>query len=112
MFGAAHYEESRQGIRPVGSAVGAGLRSAAALGGLIDNDSDDPEKRRKQIEAKQAASNLGAIIGITAGIIGVLTEKEIEEEQSIREEEEYKEFLAQMDKEYEYEEEQNWQQTM
>ena len=111
-FGAAHYEEGCQGIHPVGSAVGAGLRGAAALGQLIDTDSDDPEERRKQIEAKQAASNLGAIIGITAGIIGVLTEKEIEEEQSIREEEEYKEFLAQMDAEYEYDEEQNWQQTM
>ena len=57
----------------------------------------------KQIEAQQAASNLGAVIGITAGIIGALTEKE-NEEQSIQEEE-YKEFLAQMDAEYEYEEE-------
>jgi len=55
---------------------------------------------------------LGAVIGITAGIIGALTEKEKEEEQSIREEEEFKEFLAEMDREYEYEEEQNWQQTM
>lgn len=111
-FGAAHCEEGRQGIHPVGSAVGAGLRGAAALGQLIDTDSDDPEERRKQIEAKQAASNLGAIIGITAGIIGVLTEKENEEEQTIQEEEGFKEFLAEMDREYEYEEEQNWQQTM
>ena len=111
-FGTAHYEEGRQGIRPVGSAVGAGLRSAAALGRLIDNDTDDPEEQRKKIEAQKAASNLGAVIGLAAGIIGALTEKDIEEEQSIREEEEYKEFLAQMDKEYEYEEEPNWQQTM
>ena len=111
-FGAAYYEEGRQIIHPVGSAVGAGLRSAAALGRLIDNDSDDPEERRKQIEAQQAASNLGAVIGFAAGIIDALTEKEKKEDQSIQEEEGFKEFLAEMDREYEYEEEQTWQQTM
>lgn len=63
------------------------------------------------MEAQQAASNLGAVIGLAAEIIGALTEKE-KEEQSIQEEEEFKEYLARMDEEYEYEEEQNWQQTM
>lgn len=58
------------------------------------------------MEVQQAASNLGAVIGLAAGIIGALTEKEKEEE------EKFKEFLARMDEEYEYEEEQNWQQTM
>ena len=111
-FGAAHYEEGRQGIHPVGTAVGAGLRAASALGGLIDNDSDDQEEQRRRIEAERSASNLGAVIGSTVGLIGALTEKEKEEEQSIQQEEEFKEFLAEMDKEYEYEEEQNWQQTM
>ena len=52
------------------------------------------------------------MIGLAAGIIGTLTEKENEEEQTIQEEEGFKEFLAEMDREYEYEEEQNWQQTM
>lgn len=78
----------------------------------MDNDSDDLEERRKQIEAQQAASNLGAVIGLAAGIISALTEKENEEEQSIQKEEGFKEFLAEMDREYEYEEEQSWQQTM
>lgn len=110
-FGTAHSQEGHQGIHPVGRAVGAGLRGAAVLGRLIDNDSDDPEERRRQMEAQQAASNLGAVIGLAAGIIGALTEKEKEEEQFIQEEE-FKEFLARMDEEYEYEEEQNWQQTM
>lgn len=110
-FGTAYPEEGHQGIHPVGSAVGAGLRSAAAFGSLIDNDPDDPEERRRQIEAQQAASNLGAVIGIAAGIIGALTETE-KGDRSIQEEEEFKEFLARMDEEYEYEEEQNWQQTM
>ena len=111
-IGAAHYEEGHQGFHPVSGAVGAGLRSAAALGQLIDNDSDDPEEQRKKIEAQQAASNLGAVIGLAAGIISALTEKENEEEQSIQKEEGFKEFLAEMDREYEYEEEQSWQQTM
>ena len=75
---------------------------------MIESDSDDPEEQRKKIEAQQAASNLGAIIGITAGIIGALTEKE----EPSAQEEDYKEFLARMDAEYEYEEEQSWQQTM
>lgn len=57
------------------------------------------------------ASNLGAVIGLAAGIIGVLTEIE-KGEQFIQEEEGFKEFLAEMDREYEYEEEQSWQQTM
>ena len=78
---------------------------------MIDNDSDDPEERRRQIEAQQAASNLGAVIGLAAGIIGALTERE-KEGKSIQEEEEFKEFLAGMDEEYEYDDEQNWQQTM
>ena len=109
VFGAAHYEKGHQGIHPVSSAVGAGLRHVAALGQLIESDTDDPEEQRKKIEAQQNASNLGAVIGLAAGIIGVLTEKE---EPSAQEEEEYKEFLARMDAEYEYEEEQSWQQTM
>lgn len=111
-FRTAYHEESRQDIHPVGSAVGAGLRAASALGGLIDNDSDDPEEQRRRIEAERSASNLSAVIGLTVGLIGALTEKEKEEEQSIQREEEFKEFLARMDEEYEYEEEQNWQQTM
>lgn len=111
-FGTAHSQEGHQGIHPVGSTVGAGLRAASALGGLIHNDSDDPEERRCQIEAERSASNLGAVIGLTVGLIGALAEKEKEEEQSIQEEEEFKEFLARMDEEYEYEEKQNWQQTM
>ena len=78
----------------------------------MDNDSDDPEEQRRQIEAERSASNLGAVIGLTVGLIGALAEKETEAEQSIQKEEGFKEFLAEMDREYEYEEEQSWQQTM
>lgn len=59
---------------------------------------------------------MGTIIGLTIGAIESLTQnnqsltQEPDEDQQIEEEEEYNEFLARMDEEYGYEEEQ--QQTM
>ena len=35
----------------------------------MDNDSDDPEERRRKMEAKVAAQNLGAAIGLVAGTV-------------------------------------------
>ena len=35
----------------------------------MDSDSDDPEERRRKIEAKVAAQNLGAAIGLVAGTV-------------------------------------------
>ena len=101
----------------LGGAVGAGLRAVSALGRLTEeDDSDDPEERTRKYEATQSASNVGALIGLTIGAIESLTQinqsltQEPDEEQQIEEEEEFNEFLAQMDEEYEYIEEQ--QQTM
>ena len=59
---------------------------------------------------------MGAIIGLTIGAIEAITQNKQslnrtpDEEQGIEEEEEFNEFLARMDEEYGYEEEQ--QQTM
>ncbi|MBR4289858.1 MAG: relaxase/mobilization nuclease domain-containing protein [Oscillospiraceae bacterium] len=98
-------------------AVGAGIRAVSALGWLTeDGDSDAPEEQKRKYEASQAASNVGTIIGLTIGAIESLTQnnqsltQEPDEDQQIEEEEEYNEFLARMDEEYGYEEEQ--QQTM
>jgi len=80
-----------------------------------DGDSDDPEEQKRKYEATQAASNAGAIIGLTIGAIEALTQnnqsltRTQDEDQKIEEEEEFNEFLARMDEEYEYEEQ---QQTM
>ena len=89
----------------------------SALGRLTeDDDSDDPEEQKRKYEATQAASNVGAIIGLTIGAIESLTHnnqsltQKPDEEHQIEEEEEFNEFLARMDEEYGYEEEQ--QQTM
>ena len=89
----------------------------SALGWLTeDEDSNDPDEQKRKYEAQQAGSNVGAIIGLTIGAIESyiqnnqsLTRKP-DEDWQIEEKEEFNEFLAQMDEEYGYVEEQ--QQTM
>ena len=89
----------------------------SALGRLTeDGDSDDPEEQKRKYEAQQAGSNVWAIIGLTIGAIEAITQynqsltRILDEDKQIEEEEEFNEFLARLDEEYGYEEEQ--QQTM
>ena len=89
----------------------------SALGRLTEeDDSDDPEEQKRKHEAQQAGANVGSIIGLTIGAIEAITQNNQslnripDEEHQIEEEEEFNEFLARMDEEYGYEEEQ--QQTM
>ncbi len=44
---------------------------AAHLSQLIDGDSDDPEERRKKMQAQQAGSDLGTILGLAIGAVVV-----------------------------------------
>ena len=88
----------------------------SALGRLTEgDDSDDPEEQKRKYEAAQSASNVGAIIGLTIGAIEAITQnnqsltQEPDEDWKIEEEEEFNEFLARMDEEYEYAEQ---EQTM
>jgi hypothetical protein len=88
----------------------------SALGRLTEeDDSDDPEEQKRKHEAQQAGSNVGAIIGLTIGAIEAFTHNNQslnripDEEQQIEEEEEFNEFLARMDEEYGYDEQ---EQTM
>ena len=83
----------------------------AALGRLTEeDDSDDPEEQKRKYEAQQTGSNVGAIIGLTIGAIEAFTRnnqslaRTQDEEQLIEEEEEFNEFLARMDEEFECEE--------
>ena len=62
-------------------------------------ESDDPEERRRRIEAEQAGANLGAVLGLTIGAVMALTEEE-----EIEEQEELNERYA--------EEENEWQQSL
>lgn len=68
-----------------GGVVNSALRS---LAGVTDG-SEDPEERRKRIEAEQNASNFGAVIGLAAGLISAASNtesddlpEELEEEQN------------------------------
>lgn len=85
----------------------------SALGRLTEEgDSDDPEEQKRKHEAQQAADNVGAVLGLAIGAIEIFTNNNQslnrmpDEEQQIEEEEEFNEFLARMDEEYEYEEQQ------
>ena len=91
--------------------VGAGIRAVSALGRLTeDGDSDDPEEQKHKYEASQAGSNVGAVLGLAIGAVEAFTRNNQslnripDEEQQIEEEEEFNEFLARMDEEYGYEE--------
>ena len=70
----------------------------------MEGNSDDPEERRRRMEADQAASNVGAILGLAIGAAMTLTE-----EQTIQDEQDYNEFLAELEAE---EGDQIFQQTM
>ena len=83
----------------------------SALGRLTeDGDSDDPEEQKRKHEAQQAADNVGAVLGLAIGAIESYIQnnqsltQEPDEEQQIEEEEDFNEFLARMDEEYGYDE--------
>ena len=97
----------------LGGAVGAGIRAVSALGRLTeDEDSEDPEEQKRKHEAQQASSNVGAVLGLAIGAIEAFTRnnqsltRPQDEDQQIEAEEEFNEFLAGLDEEYEYEEQQ------
>lgn len=100
----------------IGGAVGIGLRGISALSRVTDDDSDDPEEQKRRQEAAHAATNAGTVLGLAIGAISSFSRENQsltrtpDENQIIEEEENYNEFLARMDEEYGYKEEQ--QQTM
>ena len=52
------------------SAIGSGVSSlAGALSKIVDDDSEDPDERRKRIEAEENGSALGTILGLGIGMI-------------------------------------------
>lgn len=55
-------------------AVAAGLRGILEAGSIIDSTAEDPEERRKRIEAEENASNFGAVIGLAVGILTAATD--------------------------------------
>lgn len=57
-------------------AVAAGLRGILEAGSIIDGTVEDPEERRKRIEAQENASNLGAVIGLAVGVLTAAADSE------------------------------------
>ena len=66
--------DSRGGIGS--DAVAAGLRGILEVGSIIDGTAEDPEERRKRIEAQENASNLGAVIGLAVGLLTAAADSE------------------------------------
>ena len=71
-----NYENNDRHSGIGGSAVAAGLRGVLEAGSIIDGTAEDPEERRKRIEAQENASNLGAVIGLAVGILTATADSE------------------------------------
>ena len=70
-----------------------------SAGGLIADDSEDPEKKRHRILAEQNGSDIGAALGLVIGAAMALTETEPTEEQAIQDDQNFNEFLTQIEAE-------------
>ena len=66
--------------------AGSGVINAAlrSMAGITDS-SEDPEERRKRIEAQENASNLGAIIGLAVGVIAAMSDTDNTEDTTTEE---------------------------
>ena len=72
------------------SNVGSEISSlAGAVSKIIDNDSEDPDERRKRIEAEENGSDLGTVLGLGIGLIANAVNETPEQELDY-EQEEYK----------------------
>ena len=100
--GEPHDENYHYGGTDFGGIVGTALHGAAALADMIDSGSDDEEERKKEQEVKMAGGNLGALVGIGAGIISALVQKDEPDEELIREQEEIDEMLEEEIEDEEY----------
>ncbi len=62
---------------------------AGAVSKIVDNDSEDPDERRKRIEAEENGSALGTVLGLGIGMIANAVD-ETPEQELYYEQEEYK----------------------
>lgn len=70
-------------IGGIGSAVGLGIRGILETGSVIEDTEENPEERKKRIEAQETASNIGAVLGLAIGAVSAIAEhNEDYEEQS------------------------------
>lgn len=90
------------------SSVGSEISSlAGAVSKIIDNDSEDPDERRKRIEAEENGSALGTVLGLGIGMIANAVNETPDQELDY-EQDEYKtreEILQEIFGESDYDEE-------
>ena len=80
--GVRHSDSGQQHPKPVSlKPLHAGLYGLVATGALLDDEDD--EERYRRIQAEQEAKNIGAVIGVAAGVIMGLTQDKpsVEEQQ-------------------------------
>ena len=61
---------------PLTPGLRAGLSGLAAVGSLLDDDSEDAEEKRRRMEAKMEGENIGVLLGLAAGAAVALAQKE------------------------------------
>ena len=61
---------------PLTPGLRAGLSGLAAVGSLLDDDSEDAEEKRRRMEAKMEGENIGVLLGLAAGAAIALAQKE------------------------------------
>jgi len=87
--GVRHSDSGQQHPKPVSlKPLQAGLYGLAAAGALLDDEDDEESYRR--IQAEQEAKNIGAVIGVVAGVAVALTQDtpSAEEQQQAEQQEE------------------------
>ena len=52
------------------------------MGALLDDDGEDAEERYRRIQAEREAENIGAVIGVAAGVVIALTQDKPTPEES------------------------------
>ena len=71
------------------SVIGSVGSLAGAVSQIVNNDSEDPDERRKRIEAEENGSTLGSVLGLGIGMIANAINETPEQELDY-EQEEYK----------------------
>jgi len=86
--GVRYSDSGQQYPKPVSlKPLHAGLYGLAATGALLNDDDGDAEERYRRIQAEQETKNIGAAIGLVAGIAVALTQdQQLAEEQRQAEE--------------------------
>lgn len=71
---------------PFGGSGSVGTGASALVGSLskLKGTSDDPEERKREMDAKRSADNLGIAIGLALAAAEALREKQSEQEEHKR----------------------------